>query len=40
MTTWITVCDTCKRDDWDEATHDRTHGEDMAELVGKIRPRA
>ena len=35
MTTWITVCDTCKRDDWDEATHSRPHGEDMAELVEK-----
>ena len=35
MTTWITVCDTCKRDDWDEATDDRPHGMDMAELVEK-----
>lgn len=35
MTTWITICDTCKRDDWDEATHYRTHGEDLAELVEK-----
>ena len=33
MTTWITICDTCKRDDWDENTHERTHGEEMAELV-------
>lgn len=33
MTTWITICDTCKRDDWDENTQERTHGEEMAELV-------
>ena len=33
MTTWITICDTCKRDDWTEETHDRPHGEDMADLV-------
>ena len=35
MTTWITICDTCKRDDWDESTHDTTHGEDLAALVEK-----
>lgn len=35
MTTWITICDTCKRDDWDDATHARPHGEDMADLVEK-----
>lgn len=35
MTTWITICDTCKRADWDEATCPRPHGEDMAELVEK-----
>lgn len=33
MTTWITICDTCKRDDWDEQTHTQTHGEMLAELV-------
>lgn len=33
MTTWITICDTCKRDDWDEATHDQTHGEELANLI-------
>ena len=33
MTTWITICDTCKRDDWTAETHDRPHGEDMAALV-------
>ncbi len=35
MTTWITICDTCKREDWDAGTHERTHGEDMAALVEK-----
>ncbi|MFK7938426.1 MAG: DUF1636 family protein [Roseovarius sp.] len=33
MTTWITICDTCKRDDWDETTHDQPHGETLAEQV-------
>ena len=33
MTTWITICDTCKRDDWDADTHSTTHGEDLAALV-------
>ena len=35
MTTWITICDTCKREDWCESTNTRTHGEEMAELVEK-----
>lgn len=33
MTTWITICDTCKRDDWDETNHQTTHGEDLAAMV-------
>jgi predicted metal-binding protein len=33
MTTWITICDTCKRDDWNAETHSRPHGEDLAEMV-------
>jgi len=33
MTTWITICDTCKRDDWSAETASRPHGEDMAELI-------
>jgi len=33
MTTFITICDTCKREDWDETKNDRTHGEALAELV-------
>lgn len=35
MTTWITICDTCKRDSWEEGIDTRPHGEDMAELVEK-----
>jgi predicted metal-binding protein len=31
--TWITVCDTCKRDDWDESRSSITDGEALAALV-------
>lgn len=33
MTTWITVCDTCKSDDWDAATDSTTDGEKLAAAV-------
>ncbi|WP_424944518.1 DUF1636 family protein [Aliiroseovarius crassostreae] len=34
MTSWITICDTCKRDGWDEAqSGGKTDGEALAELV-------
>ncbi|WP_417727878.1 DUF1636 family protein [Roseovarius sp.] len=33
MTSWITICDTCKREDWDAATQTRSHGEDLAALI-------
>lgn len=33
MTTWITICDTCKRDGWDERGTDMTDGEALARLV-------
>lgn len=33
MTTWITVCDTCKREGWDAASGEPTDGEALAELV-------
>ena len=36
MTTWITICDTCKREDWDAATNPRTDGEEMADLVERL----
>jgi predicted metal-binding protein len=33
MTTWITICDTCKRDDWDAASGNPTDGEIFAEMI-------
>lgn len=33
MTTWITVCDTCKRDDWNAEVDNQTDGEKLAALV-------
>jgi predicted metal-binding protein len=33
MTTWITVCDTCKREGWQEGAMTRTDGETLATLV-------
>ena len=33
MTTWITICDTCKRDDWDQGDMTLTDGERLAALV-------
>lgn len=33
MTTWITICDTCKREGWDPAQGAETDGEIMAALV-------
>lgn len=33
MTTWITVCDTCKRDDWNAETDALTDGEKLADAV-------
>ena len=33
MTTWITVCDTCKRDGWDLTGAQRTDGETLAALI-------
>ena len=33
MTTWITICDTCKRDDWDTSGKTTTDGEVLAALV-------
>lgn len=35
MTTWITVCDTCKRDDWDAEKDQVTDGETLADAVEK-----
>ncbi len=33
MTTWITICDTCKRDGWDQTGMERTDGEVLADLI-------
>lgn len=36
MTTWITVCDTCKRDNWAESGATMTDGETLAEAIEAI----
>lgn len=33
MTTWITICDTCKRDDWEVRAPGHTDGEAFANLI-------
>ncbi|MEJ6396928.1 DUF1636 domain-containing protein [Yoonia sp. 208BN28-4] len=33
MTTWITICDTCKRTGWEETGAETTDGEKLANLV-------
>lgn len=33
MTTWITICDTCKRDGWDLTGAAQTDGEKLAALI-------
>lgn len=33
MTTWITICDTCKRDGWEDGDMSLTDGERLASLV-------
>ncbi|MEJ6402931.1 DUF1636 domain-containing protein [Yoonia sp. 2307UL14-13] len=33
MTTWITICDTCKRDGWEDGDMARTDGENLATLI-------
>lgn len=33
MTSWITVCDTCKREGWDASKDTATDGETLATLV-------
>jgi len=33
MTTWITICDTCKRDGWETGDMSATDGERLAALV-------
>jgi predicted metal-binding protein len=33
MTTWITICDTCKREGWENGTMGKTDGERLATLI-------
>ena len=33
MTSWITICDTCKREDWAERGVEKTDGEVLAALI-------
>ncbi len=33
MTTWITICDTCKRDGWDQGDMALTDGERLAAFI-------
>jgi predicted metal-binding protein len=35
MSTWITICDTCKRDGWETGDMAVTDGEKLAELIEK-----
>lgn len=35
MTTWITICDTCKREGWDSGPMQQTDGEALAALIEK-----
>ncbi len=44
MTTWITICDTCKREGWTAESEGRTDGENFADLIeaatnGSVRTR-
>ena len=36
MTTWITICDTCKRAGWEDSGMDLTDGERLAALVEAV----
>ena len=38
MTTWITICDTCKREDWDPVLQPKTDGEVLAQLIEERAP--
>ena len=35
MTTWITICDTCKRDGWENGEMELSDGEQLAKLIEK-----
>ena len=38
MTPWITICDTCKREDWDPVLQPKTDGEILAQLIEERAP--
>ena len=38
MTTWITICDTCKRDGWEESGMEQTDGEVLAAQIEALTP--
>jgi len=38
MTTWITICDTCKREGWDTGDMSSTDGERLAEKIETLVP--
>jgi len=40
MTTWITICDTCKRPGWDQGSMERTDGEALADLIEPLAEQA
>lgn len=40
MSTWITICDTCKREDWAERGGESTDGAALAALVEPLAERA
>ena len=33
MTSWITICDTCKRENWDPVLQQKTDGEILADMI-------
>lgn len=39
MTTWITICDTCKREGWEAGDMSQTDGERLAAEVEAIAPK-
>lgn len=39
MTSWITICDTCKREGWETTGMERTDGEALAALIEAVAAR-
>ncbi len=36
MSTILTICDTCKRENWDPDKSEKTHGEELFDLVNRV----